>query len=42
MIKIATILSSFACGKLNDNREKYKDWSDIMDKYGYAWQPYEV
>ena len=42
MIKIAAILSSLAYGQLNNYREKYQDWSDIMDKYGYAWQPYEV
>ena len=34
-----------ACGVLaqtEEQKQKYKDWSDVMDVYEYSWEPYEV
>ena len=45
MRKFACVISALACMALaqtEEEREKYAQWTEVCDRFGYEWEPHEV
>ena len=38
----AAIVAGGVLAQSDEQREKYAKWNDVMDMWGYTWEPYEV
>ena len=39
---VALISGGALAQQTEEQKTKYADWSDVMDQYGYSWEPFEV
>ena len=42
LLTAAAFVAATAYAQTQDDKDKYKEWARIMDKYGYTWEVLDV